>query len=86
MGAVAVRGRVELPQQQRVGLLGHDQRPPRVVGTTSFSGNSSVFSGTIHSNSLMTNAIYDFTFGWPITPHIGAGVGASERQLWRLAG
>jgi outer membrane protein OmpA-like peptidoglycan-associated protein len=24
----------------------------------------------------MTNAIYDFTFGWPITPHLGAGVGA----------
>ena len=24
----------------------------------------------------MTNAIYDFTLGWPITPHIGGGIGA----------
>jgi outer membrane protein OmpA-like peptidoglycan-associated protein len=24
----------------------------------------------------MTNLIYDFTLGWPITPHIGGGVGA----------
>lgn len=37
---------------------------------------SSVYSGNRHSNSIMTNLIYDFTFGWPITPHIGAGVGA----------
>jgi len=27
---------------------------------------------------LMTNVIYDFTFGWPVTPHIGAGVGAVD--------
>jgi outer membrane protein OmpA-like peptidoglycan-associated protein len=26
----------------------------------------------------MTNAIYDFSFGWPITPHVGVGIGAVE--------
>ncbi len=26
----------------------------------------------------MTNAIYDFTLGWPITPHIGGGIGAVD--------
>jgi opacity protein-like surface antigen len=26
--------------------------------------------------ALMTNAIYDFTVGWPVTPHIGVGIGA----------
>ena len=41
------------------------------------------FSGERTSNSIMTNLIYDFgTWGWswwvPVTPHIGAGVGASH--------
>src|SRR6516164_8235030 len=40
-------------------------------------------SGSAHSNALMTNAIYDFgTWAWnwwvPITPHIGAGIGAVD--------
>jgi OmpA-OmpF porin, OOP family len=50
---------------------------------SSFSGNldgkgfpGTHFTGTTHSNAIMTNVIYDFTFGWPITPHIGAGIGA----------
>jgi OmpA-OmpF porin, OOP family len=42
-------------------------------GLFSFSGNS---TGDARSNAIMTNVIYDFTFGWPITPHIGAGIGA----------
>jgi opacity protein-like surface antigen len=29
-----------------------------------------------HSIAVMNNVIYDFNFGWPITPHIGAGIGA----------
>jgi len=33
-------------------------------------------TGSTHSNGIFANAIYDFTFGWPITPHIGGGVGA----------
>ena len=28
--------------------------------------------------ALMTNVLYDFTFGWPFSPHIGAGIGAVE--------
>jgi OmpA-OmpF porin, OOP family len=37
-----------------------------------------IVTGNTHSNSIMANAIYDFTFGWPITPHIGAGIGAAN--------
>ena len=36
------------------------------------------FAGSAHSNSIMANAIYDFTLGWPITPHIGGGIGAID--------
>jgi opacity protein-like surface antigen len=32
--------------------------------------------GDAHSNAIMANVIYDFTLGWPITPHIGGGIGA----------
>ena len=40
-------------------------------------------SGSVHSNALMTNLIFDVgTWAWnwwvPITPHIGAGVGAVD--------
>jgi OmpA-OmpF porin, OOP family len=34
--------------------------------------------GDRHTNSLMTNVLYDFTLGYPITPHIGFGVGAVD--------
>jgi OOP family OmpA-OmpF porin len=33
-------------------------------------------TGNRTAYALMTNAIYDFTLGWPITPHLGVGVGA----------
>lgn len=46
-------------------------------------GNFSLFglpitgiSGNRHTNSIMTNVLYDFTLGYPITPHIGVGIGA----------
>ena len=42
-------------------------------GLFTFAGRS---NGSAHSNAIMTNVIYDFTFGWPITPHLGAGIGA----------
>ena len=35
-------------------------------------------SGNRHTNSIMTNVLYDFTVGFPITPHFGAGVGAAN--------
>ena len=33
-------------------------------------------TGSRRTNSIMTNFIYDFTIGWPVTPHIGFGIGA----------
>ena len=35
-------------------------------------------SGNRHTNSIMTNVLYDFTVGWAITPHFGAGIGAVQ--------
>src|SRR5690242_10175891 len=34
--------------------------------------------GNRHTNSIMTNVLYDFTLGYPITPHLGFGVGAAD--------
>jgi OmpA-OmpF porin, OOP family len=43
----------------------------------SFAGaGNQIIDGNRHANAIMTNVIYDFTLGWPITPHLGAGVGA----------
>jgi OOP family OmpA-OmpF porin len=39
---------------------------------------SGIFKGSRRSNAIMTNLLYDFTFGWPVTPHIGAGIGAVD--------
>src|SRR5215469_9886829 len=39
-------------------------------------GFNNLFTGNFNTNSIMTNAIYDFTLGWPITPHVGFGIGA----------
>lgn len=42
-------------------------------------------SGTRTAYALMTNAIYDFNFGWPVTPHIGVGIGAvGQRDEWTV--
>jgi len=38
----------------------------------------SAAGGDRHSNSIMTNVLYDFTPGYPITPHVGFGVGAAD--------
>jgi OmpA-OmpF porin, OOP family len=35
-------------------------------------------SGNRHTNSIMTNVLYDFTVGSPITPHFGFGIGAVD--------
>jgi len=32
--------------------------------------------GARHTQSILTNVIYDFDVGWPITPHFGVGIGA----------
>ena len=45
-------------------------------------GLNSAFTGQRISHSLMTNVIYDFgsafLFSWPISPHIGFGIGAVD--------
>lgn len=33
-------------------------------------------NGNRNAYAFMTNLIYDFNLGWPITPHIGGGIGA----------
>ena len=51
----------------------------------SFLGaGSKIVNGDFHSNAIMTNAIYDFTFGWPITPHIGGRYRCGESRRWRV--
>src|SRR6266481_3056269 len=48
-------------------------------GLSNFLGSGNgLFTGNRHTHSIMTNVIYDFTIGWPITPHIGGGVGAID--------
>ena len=47
------------------------------------AGNTATTSGghgqgQANSHAIMTNAIYDFTVGWPVSPHIGVGIGAVE--------
>ena len=44
----------------------------------SVTTNGGRTQGQAKSNALMTNVLYDFTLGWPITPHIGGGVGAVQ--------
>jgi OmpA-OmpF porin, OOP family len=40
--------------------------------------NSIPWTGTQWDNSLMVNALYDFHFGWPLVPYIGAGIGGTH--------
>jgi len=48
------------------------------------SGPTCAFGACLSHNgqrdryAIMTNAIYDFTLGWPVTPHIGVGIGAVD--------
>ena len=42
-------------------------------------------NGTRTAIALMTNAIYDFDLGWPLTPHLGGGIGAvGQRDEWTI--
>ncbi len=44
-------------------------------GNVGANGAVVTSNGSAHSNAIMANVLYDFTFGWPITPHIGGGIG-----------
>jgi OmpA-OmpF porin, OOP family len=45
-------------------------------GVAEYGESTHGVSGNRHTNSIMTNVIYDLNTGWPITPHIGVGIGA----------
>jgi opacity protein-like surface antigen len=72
-----------------VGARGGYQRGPwrfeeeysfRQNDTSEFGEDDSTngVSGNRHTHSIMTNVLYDLTTGWPITPHIGVGIGAMD--------
>jgi OmpA-OmpF porin, OOP family len=44
------------------------------VGGVSIPG----VSGSRDSHAIMTNVLYDFELGWPVTPHVGVGIGAVD--------
>jgi opacity protein-like surface antigen len=48
----------------------------RQNNTAEYGENTIGVSGNRHTHSIMTNVIYDLTTGWPVTPHIGVGIGA----------
>jgi OmpA-OmpF porin, OOP family len=57
----------------------YSYRQNNVPGSFSlFNIPISGISGNRHTNSIMTNVLYDFTVGWPITPHLGVGIGAVQ--------
>jgi OmpA-OmpF porin, OOP family len=57
----------------------YSYRQNNVPNNVTFAGITiNGVSGNRHTNSVMTNVLYDFTVGWPITPHIGFGIGAVE--------
>jgi OmpA-OmpF porin, OOP family len=47
-------------------------------GGASAGGNNNLFQGNRTVHALMTNFIYDFTIGWPVSPHLGFGIGAVD--------
>ncbi len=83
-GRVAVRtGTVNFSSGFNAGFrAGYMWGPWRFEGEYSYrdnsvsSGSFANATGSARTNAIMANALYDFTLGWPITPHIGAGVGA----------
>ena len=58
------------------GLSLVDASPVRLEAQLTTSGGRG--SGQTNSHALMTNVIYDFTVGWPVSPHIGVGIGAVD--------
>lgn len=50
----------------------------RTNDVDSLSGHTGV-TGDVDTSTFMTNLLYDFDrFGWPVTPYIGAGIGAAR--------
>jgi len=65
--------------------LGYQWNAFRFEGEYSYRANGSnatvlgsKVNGTLSSNTIMFNGIYDFNVGWPVTPHIGLGLGGAS--------
>jgi outer membrane protein OmpA-like peptidoglycan-associated protein len=57
------------------------------ISTASLGGVGVAATGNRNAYAFMTNLIYDFTLGWPITPHLGGGIGAVQlRDGWGIPG
>ena len=57
-----------------------------IDGATVYGFHKAV-DGNRTGYALMTNAIYDFNLGWPVTPHLGVGIGAVElHDGWSVPG
>src|SRR6266849_327813 len=50
------------------------------LGVFTGPGTNKLFTGNRNTNAIMTNFIYDFTIAWPVSPHIGFGIGAVENN------
>jgi len=65
--------------------LGYQWDAWRFEGEYSYRANGSNatvlgsrVNGTLSSNTIMFNGIYDFNVGWLVTPHIGLGLGGAS--------
>jgi opacity protein-like surface antigen len=78
---------VEFSAGYNVGVRGGYQLGPwrfeeeysyRQNGVAEFGAGNSAngVTGNRHTHSIMTNVLNDLSTGWPITPHIGVGIGA----------
>ena len=57
------------------------------IGSVAIRGANFNTTGNRDTYAFMTNLIYDFTFGWPVTPHIGGGIGAVNlHDSWGIPG
>lgn len=84
------------------GRVGYQAGPWRFEGDFAYRGNDSAHLQMVfptnragrnagserHAVSEMANVIYDFSLGWPVTPHIGGGAGIAEvtRNLSNMFG
>ena len=64
---------------------GYMMGPWRFEGEYSYRANTSnatvtgaKVNGTLSSNTVMANGIYDFQVGWVVTPHLGLGLGGAS--------
>lgn len=50
------------------------------VGWVKAFNQTNPWAGTEWDNSVMANALYDFEFGFPVTPYLGGGIGLNQIQ------